>query len=573
MAAAKDRAKTSEAAEQAAGREDPAPLRPEVRETLAAARVERERRRAERRQSRQAARQAAPDAPAGTGKTDAEDADAPPRRRRVKPGLPARRQGAEGEQGRKDRPGKARTEGGTPGRPGRAEAAPPASAKDAEDATVSAETTPAAKPDRKRPAAPAGRKLARAEHPPPPITRPRAKAPARPEHAPERARPAERVHPVERPGFRARGPVSGERSRWPLVISFILIVLLPGAYGVHYLFFRAVDRYHSIVAFSVRSEEQSSAIPDLPIALPGATGAIDSDIVDEFLRSQQLVEKLDRDLDLRKIYNRNPEDWVFSLGDDATIEDLVDYWSYMVDIDYDKATQLITVTAYAFTREDAQAITRGILRETTALINSLSDQAREDAIAYARQDLQEAEARLKEVRLQLRRFRDKAQTVDPTKDIEIQMGLIAALQQALAEELVRKEEYIASAARPNPTIVAQHDRKIAAIRAQIEDEKAKLGSGGTAAGGELAEEIGTYEELQTELGFAEQAYTLAKGQFDQARIDARRKTRYLAAHIQPTLAESSQYPQRYTMSAILIGLLFFAWGMFSLILYNVRDRR
>ena len=51
--------------------------------------------------------------------------------------------------------------------------------------------------------------------------------------------------------------------------------------------------------------------------------ASDSDILFELILSQRMVELIEADLDLRRIYNLPEGDPVFTLGRDATIEDLV----------------------------------------------------------------------------------------------------------------------------------------------------------------------------------------------------------------------------------------------------------
>jgi capsular polysaccharide transport system permease protein len=393
-----------------------------------------------------------------------------------------------------------------------------------------------------------------------------------PDDGRERPR-AESVTPLARPLSPGLARVPGGRSPWFLLLTFLLLVCIPAGFAVHYLWWVAVDRYHSVVGFSVRSEEPVAATPELPIALPrGFTGALDADILYEFIRSQQLVTTLDAELDLRAIYNRHPEDWVFSFGEDLPIEDLVDHWRYMVDVHYDTSTALIEVTAHAFTPEDARAISAAILRESTALINSLSQAAREDAILYAERDLAEAEARLKEIRVALRTFRDRTQTADPAKDVEVQMGVIMALQQQLAEALIGRAE-LADFARPNDPRIADLDRRIRAVEAQIELEKSRLGTGGSETDTALADRIGTFEELTTDLEFAEAAYKQARAAFDLARIEARRQSRYLAAHIEPTLSEAPQYPQRWLLAALVIGGLVSVWGLAMLVWYNVGDRR
>ncbi len=85
--------------------------------------------------------------------------------------------------------------------------------------------------------------------------------------------------------------------------------------------------------------------------------------------------------------------------------------------------------------------------------------------------------------------------------------------------------------------------------------------------------IGEYEELLVDLEFSQTAYTAALIAEEQARAEARRKSRYLAIHIPPTLSQAPQYPQRFVLSALAGVFLFALWAVLALIGYNIRDRR
>ncbi|QDL91557.1 hypothetical protein FDP22_07025 [Paroceanicella profunda] len=378
--------------------------------------------------------------------------------------------------------------------------------------------------------------------------------------------------------MRNKKPPAGRRPRrtpaWLLPLSFLLLVVLPGAVVVNYLYEKAADQYHSIVAFSVRSEETPSVSDIGGVSLPSVTGPSDSDILYQFIQSQQMVQTLDKDLDLRTIYNKRPDDEVFSFGTDHSIEDLVDYWNWATTVDYDATTGLIEVTALAFTPEDARNIAQGVLDESSKLVNSLSTQAREDAISYARTDVEEAQARLREIRLKLREFRDKMQTADPTQDVAVQMALLTALQQNLAEALIDRAE-LTEVTRQNDPRIAQADRRIRAVEEQISAEKAKIGNTSEDPDRDipLASTVGEFEELKTDLGFAEEAYVTAQKAFDEARIEARRQSRYLAPHIQPTFSQEPQYPQRLLLSFLAVGALTAFWGVLMLLVVNISDRR
>ena len=60
---------------------------------------------------------------------------------------------------------------------------------------------------------------------------------------------------------------------------------------------------------------------------------------------------------------------------------------------------------------------------------------------------------------------------------------------------------------------------------------------------------------------------------DLATAEAARKSRYLAAYIEPALSETPQYPQRRIILATLSGFLIGIWVVATMVYYSVRDRR
>jgi capsular polysaccharide transport system permease protein len=380
----------------------------------------------------------------------------------------------------------------------------------------------------------------------------------------------------ERQAVAARGlgpqPARPRPRHWAAVAAFALIVVLPFLAAVGYLYARATDQYHSEVAFSIRSEEVSAAGAGILGALTqiGTGTASDADILFEYIRSQEIVEAIDPGLDLRAIWNRAEGDPVFTLGEDRSIEALHAHWQRMVEVSYDSNTGIIHVEARAFTPEDARAVADAILARSSATVNALSEQAREDAVRFAREELDEAEANLRTVRERLSAFRRTHNIVDPTADAAGQTGLLSALQEQLAQALVDRDVLTSYAAEGDQRVV-QADRRIAAITARIEDERSTLDLTGVA--GSLPEVVGRYEELLVDLEFASTAYTQTLAGLAAARAEARRQSRYLAPHVRPTLAESALYPRRALLAGLAGGFLLLGWMILMLVYYNVRDNR
>jgi capsular polysaccharide transport system permease protein len=365
------------------------------------------------------------------------------------------------------------------------------------------------------------------------------------------------------------------------------MVILPTAIAGWYLWVRAADQYASYVGFSVRKEETSSAVELLGgITELSGSSSTDTDILYKFLQSQEIVRRIDTKLDLRKIWSKgNPRQdpvfayhpsSLFNYAPPGTIEDLTDHWLRKVKVYYDEGSGLIDLRVLAFAPEDAQAIAEEIFDESSRMINELSDIAREDAMRYARDELEEAVVRLKDRRRTMTEFRNNNRIVDPEASIQGQVGLITTLQNELATALIELD-MLKGTAQSNDPRVQQTQRRINVIENRIDQERRKFGNGSAPSAEEseeaYAELLGTYETLVVDRQFAEESYRLALSAYDAAQAEARRQSRYLAAHITPTLAEKSKFPDRTLLLGIIAIFSVLLWATIVLIGYSLKDRR
>ena len=372
------------------------------------------------------------------------------------------------------------------------------------------------------------------------------------------------------------GPARPRRRHLLLSLSFMVFVLLPILFGGLYLWIKAADQYASTTGFTVSTAETTAAL-DLLGGLSGLTGSsasTDADVLYEFIQSQDLVRRIDIDLDLRAIYSKAwPSDPIFAYDPTGSIEDLVDYWSRMVRISYDASTGLIELRVLAFDPDDAQRIGQAIYAESTKMINELSAIAREDATRYAREELDLAVERLKVAREAFTAFRSRTQIVDPKADLQVQMGLLNTLNQQLAEALINSD-LLVETTLPNDPRITQTQRRIDVIQKRIVEERRKFAVGGQGPGGaDYATVVAEFERLTVDLEFAQQSYIAALSAFDVAKAEAQRQSRYLAAYVRPTLAETPEYPERGLLFGLGSMFLILAWSILALVYYSVRDRR
>jgi capsular polysaccharide transport system permease protein len=372
------------------------------------------------------------------------------------------------------------------------------------------------------------------------------------------------------------GPTKFRRRHLVVILSFLLCVAAPLSALGWYLYSVAADQFASTVAFNVRADEGNAPAADLlGFQVSGGNTATDAEILNAYIASQQLVEHVDATLDLSAIFSKPANDPLFSYNPEGTIEDLLSYWNRMVKVSFEADKGLIAVRVLAFSALEAQRIAQEILDQSSRTINQLSSVAQEDATRYARAELDRALERLKVARQALTRYRSENQIVDPEAVVAAQMGLLNSLQQQLADTLI-EFDLLADVTRTNDPRIEQSQRKIDVIEARISQERRKLGTtdeSSTGSARAVTEIVGRFEELRVDLEFAQQTYLNALAGFDSALEKARRKSRYLAAYVEPTLAQRAEYPQRAIILSLTALFLFLVWSILALVLYSIRDRR
>ena len=325
----------------------------------------------------------------------------------------------------------------------------------------------------------------------------------------------------------------------------------PFAAATAYLFTRAADQYHSEVAFSVRSEEVGAAAAGLLGALTqiGSGTASDADILYDYIRSQEIVEAVDAELDLRTIWNRPGSGWrdgdpVFTLGDDPRSRRCTAHWLRMVD------RRLRLQHRHHRRRRPAPSpprtpgrSPRRSSRSRAALVN-----AARRAGARGRGALRPRRARRGRGAPRARCAPSSPTSAAPTTSStpgrrrRAERAPERAERSELAQALVdaRRADHLRRRGRPAGGPGRPPDRR----DHRAHRGRARARSAVTGVAGSLPEVVGRYEELAVDLEFANTAYTQALAGLAAARAEARRQSRYLAPHVRPTLATTALYPRR-----------------------------
>ncbi|MFT3811498.1 MAG: hypothetical protein QM698_16420 [Micropepsaceae bacterium] len=347
-----------------------------------------------------------------------------------------------------------------------------------------------------------------------------------------------------------------------LAISFIAIVAVPTLLTALYFAFIASDRYVSEARFAVRSGDRSA----LDVLAGGSelgklAQAQDTLIVTEYIKSRALVEALQHDVDLEKIYTRDEADYFSAASSDGSIEDLVTYWRWRAHTSVEMPSGIITLQISAFTPEDAQALTRAVVAKSEALVNQMSERANSDELRQAEAEFARAEQKLKDVYGAMRDLRNQEGVLDPTMTAVALTELLTELRKSRLQ--VEGDLIVArKTLREDSPVVTQLKAKLAAIDSQIEKLSAQLTAtdGGSGA---VSEKMGAFEDLELKREVAQDQYASAALALENARITADRQRIYLSTFVQPELAEEAIYPLRIWNTLGVALALLAIWTVFA----------
>lgn len=354
-------------------------------------------------------------------------------------------------------------------------------------------------------------------------------------------------------------------------LTFIFLVLFPTiTVGVYYHNF-ASKQYISEFRYIVQGNNQQGI--DVLGMVTGLTGTSasnsDSLAIESYLISHSFIESLTANVDIRSIYSDTSYDWWARLGEGASQEKLLAYWEdNILEISFDSISGITTVAVSAFTPQSAYNISKSIIQISDDFINSISEQARTDALKFANKEVLISQNKLSLLREKLTTFSDTEKVIDAEQDAKAEQGIVAGLKQELAS-LEAKYKKLRSYMQPTAFQVQSLKNEIDSIQNQIMSQQKKWVS--NINGKNVTTTAQDTARLKSELEFAEKLYLSALSALKQAQIETSQKQRYLDVIVPPNLPDEALMPER-TYSTISFFLsAFMLWGIFSLILSSIRD--
>jgi capsular polysaccharide transport system permease protein len=350
-----------------------------------------------------------------------------------------------------------------------------------------------------------------------------------------------------------------------------VFVFLPTLIAGIYYFGIASDQYMSETRFIVRSQAHVDTGGGLGSLLQGvglSRSQDDTFSVHDFIMSRDAVRSLEKNNDLRDVFDRPGADFVTrfpGLFSGDSFEAMFKHYSHFVDVAYDSSTGVSTLQVRAYRPEDAQNISLALMAYSEQLVNKLNERAENDSLQTARHEVALAEQREADIQNQLTGYRLREQMMDPKTT---STGIYDVLKQITAARVTAATE-LADLLKDSPSSpqIPMLKTRVATLDKQIEEERTKISGQGNSVVSKLSE----YERLSLQRELAEKSLASAEMSLQTARIEAQNQQLYIEHIVQPNLADYPLYPKRIVSFLTVLATCIIAYGIAWLLIAGVRE--
>jgi len=300
----------------------------------------------------------------------------------------------------------------------------------------------------------------------------------------------------------------------------------------------------------------------------GAGGGSDQLMLQDYLKSVDLLQRLDGKLKLRQHYSDQKNDPVSRMWRQET-EWFHRYFFNQVEIIHDKDHGFLRIRVKAYDPVMAQKIASLLVEEGERFMNDTAHDLANGQVKFLENQLVEMKENVIDSRRVLLAYQNKHKMISPQATVE---GLGTTVEVLTGKRIEVETQINAMRAYlvANHPSITQLEQQLGALNEQINKERDKLvANNGTPLNAKVEE----YQRLQFEAGFAEEVYKTALAAFERGRIEALRTIKKVVVLQKPNYPEYPWEPRRFYNSLVSGLLLLLVYGVSQLILAIINEHK
>ena len=357
-----------------------------------------------------------------------------------------------------------------------------------------------------------------------------------------------------------------------LVLRLLFLVLLPTAIAGVYFYRYATPMYSSQSQFVIQQADSGLGGRGGGSLFSGTSFATSQDAiaVQGYLQSRDAMLRLDEDEGFKAHFLQDRIDDLQRLPEDASNEDAYRLYKKHVRIGYDPTEGLIRMEVIAADPETAAQFSRQLIAYAEERVDQLTARLRADQMAGAEQGRAEANEKMFEAQRRIIDIQERLGVLNPESEIQAVFSQIATLESQLLEERLSLRGFLGNE-RPNEAKVSASRNKIVELESLIAEKRAQLTQNGEKQES-LARISGELLVAQQDLQVRQELLAQASAQFEVARLQANRQTRYLSVGVRPVAPDEASYPRAWENTALTLLIFSGIYLMVSLTASILREQ-
>ncbi|WP_262407808.1 capsule biosynthesis protein [Psittacicella hinzii] len=324
--------------------------------------------------------------------------------------------------------------------------------------------------------------------------------------------------------------------------------------------------------FVVRSANNQATISTMGSLLSsvGVNKSIDDAYsVQSYITSRAALHTLEGTVDVRDYYSKQG-DWFSrfnTLRLNNSQEAFYQYFREKVSIRVDPVSGIATLRVKAYKPEEGQEINSRLISIAENRVNELNTRALNDAITFAKNNVERAQ----EYSLQTAKALMDFRIANKIFDVNAQTQALLQLIESLQADIVKNQAQISQlkASSPDSLQIKTLESRNRSLEHEIEVQMQKIVGDDSSLVGQSV----VYQRLSLENSMAVEQLTSAISSLQAAQDEAMRKQLYLEVISPASNPDEAELPNRFynILATFIIGLLLY--GLTSLIIASVREHK
>ena len=349
---------------------------------------------------------------------------------------------------------------------------------------------------------------------------------------------------------------------------YFLVVLLA---SLIYVGLIKTSFYQSTASFIIKNLDDSSQTTSLLGLMSGEVqnSTQDAMVIQEYLKSFEVYEKVDKKFNLSDYYNSNDLDFIQRLYSFNPYEDYIELYNKHLSIIYDEISSISQISFLHVDNNKAKEIVNFLIAEAENKLNDYNKKTASKQLVFIEKETQKQKVLMDESISKLEKYQDLSKTIDPNTQVQTNVAILSTLKTQLLEK-TSKLEKLSKYLTNNSFEIVDLKREISQIMKSIKNIKQEQSGTNKKT---LNKTIFEFERIKAEVELNQELYKQTLLQLQSSRIEVNKENKILQVLVNANIATSYSEPKKFREIITVLLVLSLFYGILSMIIAIIKDHK